>query len=84
MFDPSRLKVALLPSIVLVITLSGAGLIGIVAGMTQTDTGTSAQADAGIPKPPAGSPAGYLAYSCGVPTIPASEGPILLTPGLAE
>jgi len=36
--------------------------------------GTLAQNAGGIPKPPESSPAGALAYSCGVPTSPAPSG----------
>jgi DNA-binding beta-propeller fold protein YncE len=40
----------------------------------QTSIGAGAQDKGGIPRPPNGSPAGPLAYSCGVPMTPAAAG----------
>jgi DNA-binding beta-propeller fold protein YncE len=69
MSHPDRVEFRPLPSVVWAIVLSGVGLIVITGGKTQAKTNaTSAQANDGIPKPPGGSPAGPLAYSCGAPT----------------
>jgi DNA-binding beta-propeller fold protein YncE len=89
MSHPSRVEFRPLPPVVWAIVLSGVGLIIMTGGMTQAKTkATSAQANDGIPEPPSGSPAGPLAYSCGVataqegggqqPVFPAGQYPVKL------
>ena len=76
MSHPSRAKLTRLPSVVWAIAFSGVGAIVMAGGriQAQTSAGASAQANSGIPAPPSGSPAGPLAYSCGVPAGEAAGG----------
>ena len=72
MFHPSRAKFMPLPFILFALALIIACLLGLARETAQANPrANSAQADNDFPKPPNGSPAGALAYSCGVP--PAQE-----------
>lgn len=71
-----RVNFTCVPSIVGAIALAGVAAIGIAgtSAHAQSSAGGSAQASGGIPTPPGGSPAGPLAYSCGVPAAQAGGG----------
>jgi DNA-binding beta-propeller fold protein YncE len=75
MFHPSRVKFMPLLFVVWAIVLSGVCLIGFASGVTQAKSGAAAtQSNDEIPKPPNGSPAGSLAYSCGAPAAQEGSG----------
>ncbi len=80
MSQPNRNEFRILR--VLIVMITGATVWLVVSRhetiQAQTRATNSTQASDGIAKPPAGSPAGALAYSCGVP--PAREGAQLQLP----
>lgn len=74
MFPASRVMSRLILCVASAIVLSGGWAASTIAGIAQANSNaTSSQASAAA-KPPNGSPAGALAYSCGAPTTQEDSG----------